>query len=553
MTPAPSQPLHPRYYLHNFEQLCATVVDQYGDLLVERERELLSAFDAATVDARCLFVRLASRSGPLFPLGRLSYPELDNLPAAVDEALDLGLLHEPATPVAEDLVRVLRRAELAEVAGRVMELSGRERKRDLLERLESCSEARFVNAWQEWRGPGQRLVEVAWRPQVELFQLLFFGNTYQTLTEFVLSDLGIANYYPYQLDRDHRLFRDREEIDDYLALRLLKEQYKQAVADDDVDCVQAVGRRLLDEGSGGQSAVAYRDSLRNRVARQLERYDLGEDAIELYRCSRQHPARERRARLLAARGDDAAALELCEAIAADPWCEAEVDFAHRTLVTLRRRLKRDYQPRRRDRFQEDWLLLDPGAPVELSAAAYYSRDGSRVHHVESRLLNASFGLAFWDQIFEPVPGAFINAFQSAPLDMYSPGFYRLRRRQIDLRLAELGAVDLGTELLATWDRYQGLSNRWVGWRGLSRDLLADALKQVPRAHWLACWRRLLFDPEANRNGCPDLIALQPGGGYCLIEVKGPGDQLQLNQRRWLRFFQREGIPARVAMVRWRDD
>jgi len=37
-------------------------------------------------------------------------------------------------------------------------------------------------------------------------QLLFFGNHYQGMTDFVLSDLGVARYYPYRLDRSRRLF-----------------------------------------------------------------------------------------------------------------------------------------------------------------------------------------------------------------------------------------------------------------------------------------------------------------------------------------------------------
>jgi len=172
--------------------------------------------------------------------------------------------------------------------------------------------------------------------------------------------------------------------------------------------------------------------------------------------------------------------------------------------------------------------------------------------VESRLINGSFGLAFWSQIFAAVPGAFINPFQAAPLDMYSPQFARARRGLIDARLAELGRSDLTTELLAAYAAQQGYNNRWVSWRGLPRELLVMALAIVPREHWLACWRRILFDPEANRAGCPDLVALHPERGYCFIEVKGPGDQLQANQRRWLRFFQAEGIPARVARVEWRD-
>jgi hypothetical protein len=65
---------------------------------------------------------------------------------------------------------------------------------------------------------------------------------------------------------------------------------------------------------------------------------------------------------------------------------------------------------------------------------------------------------------------------------------------------------------------------------------------------------MLFDPGENRRGFPDLIALgERAGDYCLIEVKGPGDALQGSQKRWLRFFDRQGIPAQVARVVWGVD
>ena len=72
-------------------------------------------------------------------------------------------------------------------------------------------------------------------------------------------------------------------------------------------------------------------------------------------------------------------------------------------------------------------------------------------------------------------------------------------------------------------------------------------------HLLAMWRRILFDPRANRSGFPDLITFDSAKGYCMIEVKGPGDQLQPNQKRWLRFFQQQEIPFQVARVSWLDD
>ena len=60
---------------------------------------------------------------------------------------------------------------------------------------------------------------------------------------------------------------------------------------------------------------------------------------------------------------------------------------------------------------------------------------------------------------------------------------------------------------------------------------------------------MLLDWRDNRAGLPDLIRFLPAlDWYELIEVKGPGDRLQDNQRRWLAYFEQHGIPARVCHV-----
>ena len=124
---------------------------------------------------------------------------------------------------------------------------------------------------------------------------------------------------------------------------------------------------------------------------------------------------------------------------------------------------------------------------------------------------------------------------------------------IEERLAQLADMEeLGPELMACFERYRGYSNHWVSWRYLDEALLSTALERIPGQHLLAMWRRILFDPGANRSGFPDLLALDPERGYCMVEVKGPGDQLQQNQKRWLRFFEEQGIPWSVLHVEWQD-
>ena len=82
---------------------------------------------------------------------------------------------------------------------------------------------------------------------------------------------------------------------------------------------------------------------------------------------------------------------------------------------------------------------------------------------------------------------------------------------------------------------------------LSPRLIDLALSAMPISDLLAIFRRLLKDLRNNRSGFPDLILFQQGS-YQLVEVKGPGDRLQINQERWFRFFTQNGIPASIANV-----
>ena len=125
---------------------------------------------------------------------------------------------------------------------------------------------------------------------------------------------------------------------------------------------------------------------------------------------------------------------------------------------------------------------------------------------------------------------------------------------IEQRVAEIESADLEQLLTTAFDEYYPYQCHWVNWRYITREIVASAARCIPKQHLLAIWQRQLFDPAGNRRGFPDLVAFGAAPGeYAFIEVKGPGDALQDSQKRWLRFFQAEGIPASVAWVEWRDD
>lgn len=551
--PGPILPesLSPTYYRDNFLTLCRNVEQRYGDVLSTQEQAWLQRFRAQDAVGQCLLVRLLSRRGPVFRESKLSYAEVGPCGPIITALLDAGLLLEPATLELTELEplfqlpqwraafpehkRLAKRALIAAVADSgVCE-------HEVFQRLAATEEGRLL-------APAD--VEV-----VALLRLLFFGYRGGDLTDFVLSDLGIARPYPYPLDQSRRLFSDRAAVDEYLLGAAYRDQFQLLMESAETDGIVELARAMLAHAPRYESSLGRWHRALNTVARELERLAQPALALELYRRSERHPARERSARVLEASGEFEAALALCEDIVAQPWCELESQAAGRMLPRLQRKLGLAPAKKTASGYPALHLELAPsGDGVELDAAAALGSQWRRVHYVENQLFNGLFGLLFWEQIFAPVAGVFHHPFHAVPADMYSADFALRREALLAARFEELARCDLAAELTIAWRRYHGYQCRWVHWRALSLELLLDAVAVIPREHLLAIWRRTVFDPRQNRSGYPDLIALgDEPGAYCLIEVKGPGDQLQDGQKLWLDFFAAHSIPAAVAWVSWRDD
>lgn len=552
MPQAPGNPveLASHYYRDNFLLLLAAVKRQYGDILEPAEQGFVDTFGQLGFDAQCLYVRLVSRVGPWFRESRLSYPELGHIGHALDELLHCGMVMVASGLSLPELDRLYTRVELSRVLG-----GGKGSKTSLLEQLagSELSPADHLHMLREL--DDSRVVAACGTETVELLQLLFFGNRYQGLTDFVLSDLGVARYYPYELDRSRRLFPNRQALDEYLFIAQLGDCYHEIEEAGEEGALAELARELLPFKPQFTTSHKRWHRLCNSVARQLERQGQDELALNLYEISAAHPARERRARLLEKAGDWRAGLALCDEILATPWCEEERDAVQRIRPRLVRKIHGGKLARRRDDFATTQLsLVNRELPVELLVAEHLCSHWAGVHYVENNLMNALFGLAFWEQIFAPIPGAFNNPYQAVPSDMYEAGFTLRRRGNLDARMAQLHELSLARELPEAYRRYRDYQCRWVNWRHIDEQLVEAACNIIPAAHLLAIWERILFDPRENRRGFPDLLALgREPGEYRMIEVKGPGDALQDSQKRWLHFFRDHGIPAEVAWVSWHDE
>jgi len=305
-----------------------------------------------------------------------------------------------------------------------------------------------------------------------------------------------------------------------------------------------------------------RNHLINGVARHLERIGNDSQALHLYRLSPLPPSRERQVRILERRGTFEEALELCRTIANDPWEEAEPEFAEHYLRKLCQKL--GMPPPKAEYVQMPVQTLelehDPQSGIEETVLRHFREQGFSGYHTENELWNGLFGLAFWDIVFLALPGTFFNRYQRGPRDLFLPEFRRRRARLIGERLKNIeNSPSWPKELLELYDRKEAVACDLVHWKFLPRKLVEKSVRTIPREHLVAIFARLSENPGANKSGFPDLILFAPRSRrktpadelYELIEVKGPGDQLQANQKRWLKYFSNHGIPYRIVRVQWR--
>ncbi|WP_213296400.1 VRR-NUC domain-containing protein [Paraburkholderia sacchari] len=565
----------PFYYLANFERALASLDARCADLFDEAEQRFVQGFGALPRGSRALFVRMLMRKGPNFRASKLDYAEIGCPRAAAAPLVDAGWLDSAPVLAFDALAALVTKAELQTLSARVLGDAGapgaramRATRAETLEALQAAApEARGWSAW--FPDSSDTVFHLAAAPLCERLRLMFFGNLRQDWSEFVLADLGVYRYEPVPLDSASRAFRQRTDIDAWLALRDCRETFD--LAPDAASAVTAVGAALdtLDmlapHTQSNDWLRSRHDRVRHAAGQAAER--LGEPALAwraYVDCG--HPeSRYRRVRVLEQLGCRDDALALAQAIAGAPANEEEAQRATRTLARLARR--RTATSTRQETaasgaieasnaptFASAELTLPAtcaGLRVEEAARRTLECADAPVFYVENTLIKGLFGLLCWPALFAALPGAFFHPFQRGPADLHAADFVQRRAGLFAACLAELESGTYRATIEQRFGEKHGIQSPYVAWPALDAALLTLALDCFPAAHLRLWFERLLREPAANRSGLPDLVRFWPHERrYELIEVKGPGDRLQDNQRRWLAYCAAHGLPVTVLQVRW---
>ncbi|PXW26472.1 VRR-NUC domain-containing protein [Paraburkholderia caballeronis] len=571
-------PPDPFYYLANFQRALAWLDARCADLLDDAERRFADGFADTPRAAQALLVRMLMRKGPCFRVSRLDYAEIGCPLSAAAPLVAAGWLDDaPALPF-DALAPLVTKAELQTLAANLrIETGPRPTRAQLVDTLSAANLA--PRAWQHWYpDSADAVLHLAVAPLCERLRLMFFGNLHQDWSEFVLADLGVFRYERVAFDDASRAFRRRDDIDAYLALRDCRDALETVLAApaapsnvaSALDATLDTLDRLAAQTHDNAWLRARHDRLRYATGQHAERLREPSIAWRAYADCAHPDARYRRIRVLEQLGRRDDALELAQQIAASPANEEEAQRATRTLGRLHGRRGKHGKhgggaaPDRADAApaaNEASLVIreivlpapDPAIRVEEAARAWLSSADSPAFYVENTLINALFGLLCWPALFAPLPGAFFHPFQRGPADLHAPDFVARRAALFDACLAELDSDAYRDTIVRRHRDKAGTQSPFVAWGALTPALLDLALDCLPAAHLRLWFARLLADLKTNRSGLPDLVRFWPREHrYEFVEVKGPGDRLQDNQRRWLAYCVAHRMPVSVLQVRWSE-
>ena len=535
-----AEPPPEHYYADNLVALIEGVRRQYGDMLTLEESAFGEEVIALPAQAQRLLARLISRKGPLVRVDSLEFREVADAQAALDRLVENGFVSWCPEAPAGCLARLLTRAELEQcfrddLPAAASAASGAfTRKRDYLRWIE----ARLTDLEARQRiKPRFPWIALDIAQHLEFYQLLFFGDRRRDLSTFVLRDLGLARYPDYELSRERRVFADRAALDAYVGLVGIGDYVDELGPRPGADAAMTVLEALW-QPFDNRLFERRRSRILNRLGRGLERAGEFDASLACYARSSMAPSRERRTRILKRLGDLDGVGRLRRRMRERPACPQEADFAKR------------FGTRRRRAWPDETIILEvpDDVGVERAAAAVLTVAGGRAWHLENALPMGLFGLAYWDWVFAPAEGMFVNAFQTAPIDLFWPDFLEVRR---GLCPDPLAADDdtLRCAMLEACRVHRGVANRLVDWRFFDEDALARLFEGMG----MAAVRQLLgfvtADVEDARRGFPDLTVVYAPGRFEFVEVKGPNDRLRDEQYRWIDRLRGAGLPVRVARCR----
>ena len=553
--------LPPKYYLEYFNYVLDFVQEKYRHILNENEWRFLRKYYCLSEDAQCLFIRFSNRRGIFFRVNKLSYSELSDIPALLNELLEREFIEslnaEKHQTFSKEMLHVLNAKEiLVRFSESPKEKLAHYRKLKKEALVEAILQDFSLEKIIEKLNVFEPIVKVCFEFEVTFMKFLFFGNRYLDMTEFVMRDMGLVQFERHDDDKLVARFYTRKDAEDKwlitdqndLFYHLKDTAPPLEIYDWFMNFVDTVGEL-------SEVAKPSYERLIIKIATFLEKSKHLDEALTIFRLTEQVPSRERQVRILQKLTHINEAFSLCQLMIEFPKNADEKFFAIDFLNKLNTKKKTK-------KSTTSWLhqaesitiSIDFRHQVEIGVVDYYHKEGKSAVFAENHLWRAIFGLVFWDIVFDPSLVAFHHPFQRRPSDLYLPDFYEKRKDMIINHLASFTNVqELLTYMGERYESKFGIANQFVVWLEEIWMIVRKAVEVVE----FDAMKKILHEMSKNLvqhlRGFPDLFMWDDlSADYCFVEVKSPTDNLSNQQLSWLQYFEEIGVKAKVLRVYWKE-
>ncbi len=551
--------LPPKYYLDYFTYLVDFVERKYDHILNEKEKEFILKFKQLTENEQCLFIRFINRAGRFFRINKLKYDEIEEIPKIIKLLAEKNFIEFPQEkwlPLALEFLDIFPKNELLNCfksGGITFKGHANFSKKETLEKLLSLIDpGQIIPLITEY----ESIIKVNFEVEVMMLKFLFFGNRYDTMTEFVTRDLGFQKYEQFDEDKMVAHFANRQEAEDKLVVSLVGEKFYELATELPPAelAIWLANWVLVNEETLSEAAKMSLERLKLRAAAYFEKAKQPLEAYDIFCLTELPPSRERRIRILAKTERIEEAMELCQRILGEPYSTDELYFA----IDFAKKLESKNSKKRIKKsvtiqlHESETITIDSlwKNKVEAGVIDYFERKGQMAVFSENYLWKSLFGLLFWDIIYDTESLAIHHPLQRAPSDIYKPIFFETRRTKL---LERLDLLEQKEELLAFVDRLfiekHGITNPLVEWSAITHHGILKLCEKLNHSQIRHVMLEMAINLKNNTHGFPDLFTWS-ADTYHFIEVKSPTDNLSNQQLYWLRFFERIGIKSKVLRVEW---
>ncbi|MBN2725030.1 MAG: VRR-NUC domain-containing protein [Deltaproteobacteria bacterium] len=548
--------LSPHYYFHHFMTIVEFVITRYGDLFSESENQILENFFNLPLNSQLIYVRLFNRRKNFFFEHDIRYKEIPDIPQGKRELLNQNFIETQTdcTILPEECYSLISLGKALNMG--ILKFSVSRKKLD-----EILKDNPFHLLF------AGKIIRLNHTSFFETVMLLFFGNSFLSMTDMVLTDLGIRKQENYLIS-PQRLFNTRIELDQYLAdYKSYKKIKKDTRCISNSHLIELFNIFLKTDFSDLTTVkditVKYRGTyiklktllflIKELVQLKLWSSEFSFQVLKLnisfrffFRLIKAQLSffQTSKNRVLLWRyyskiNNSNHSLDFEEEIILEKL-SSKLGFRKKEQIidTQMIPLKRVSVEKGRV-FYTQCDHTEKILTVENAVTEYLSDHGMNSLHTENILIPLLSDTLFHDEIFHDAGASFQSTYQEKPLDYFSSSFFDARKDLFTDRRAQLVSDE------TVWKN--AVSKHFDENEKISRKHLVEIIDAVGIDAVCTLCIKFLTSPVFHNKGMPDLIVWN-SYSYFFMEVKSPGDRLNIHQRKWLEFMSENNLNVKIGLI-----